>query len=617
MAQNDLPPIPKGRNSTAASSSLSDSTTTFFHQAVDTLHIKTYYASQPHIFHPYPDTLLGFQLHQPDLTRRQTIDYIHLGSLGTPAYPLVFSTYERQGLDIGFHEYDLYRRKKEDIKYFIINETFLDASYGQEHTKDDFSFKTTFAKNLSPTWSLSVDYDRISHEGIYKHQKSRHTAFVINTAYRSKKRYQSFMSFSYNDFQQQHNGGVKPNANFSASFYSNRNNIPVYLTTANTRMQENIYAYSQYYNLRPHKKRQLRLGHELVYENGEYKFYDTNPANDSLFYGDLQVYNKGLRQYLKWQQFENTFKINISKPDSTQSSKELLDIGLIQQYQFVHQEPIDTSVNNVMLFGEWSNHLSRYLSWHLYARYNIGKNSNEYLLKGQLQFHLGAFGTLKGEVMQQRFSPSLVQHQMYISTLPLYQNQFKKQLTTNLQAGYHLPRTQTQFSVQYHLLNNYIYFNEKSLPSQSSSNISILQLILQQDISLGKWTLENTLVYQTDNSEIIRLPRLFLKNSLYWKGYLFKQNMHSKIGLDFRTNTPYYANSFQPLTGQFHLQNDTKIAMYPAVDIFAAFKVKRFRAYAKYENIIGWFSDKIFYQTPNYPLADPHFVFGVSWIFVD
>ncbi len=129
--------------------------------------------------------------------------------------------------------------------------------------------------------------------------------------------------------------------------------------------------------------------------------------------------------------------------------------------------------------------------------------------------------------------------------------------------------------------------------------------------------MENTVSFQTTDDTYIRVPKIFFKSSLYLEGRVFKKVMLARLGFDIRMNTTYFADAYQPVIGQFHLQDSNKIKAYPALDMFLSFKVQTFRAFAKMENMTDWFTKNIYFQTPDHPMPDAHFRFGVSWQFLD
>jgi len=108
-----------------------------------------------------------------------------------------------------------------------------------------------------------------------------------------------------------------------------------------------------------------------------------------------------------------------------------------------------------------------------------------------------------------------------------------------------------------------------------------------------------------------------LYSNVYVKSILFKV-LHFQLGVDCRYNTAYYANAYMPATGQFYLQDETRIGDYPLMNVYANFHLKRTRFFLMYYNISDLLFDKKEYFTvPNYALNPGMFKFGISWNFYD
>ncbi len=593
----------------------------------DTLRISVYHADHPEEKYAYPDTLLNNYFQQADPIRRQMVDYSYLGSLGTPAKPIWYEVKPRRGIDIGFSQFDLYSRSLDSVRYFNVNRTFTDLYYGQGATKDDFIIKGIFTRNMTPQWNLTVDYDRISHLGFYTHQKSRHTALSTNASFlHKKKRYKAYMSYSYNDMQQEDNGGITRNDLFEDEFYRDRSSIPVFLSSANTRMEEHILSYTHYYELLSPKKdslnadknRHLTIGHQFMYSPGDYKFVDKSLDEDSVFYQDLQVDDRGLRHFLAWDKLENKIKLSTYKSaEGKNRPRDLFSVGLHQMFWKINQEPKDTSYNAVFLFGQWDYRPSPFINLSIYGQYGIGNATNEYVIKGTVSTNLKQFGQLQVEFLNQRYPPDVLQQRLFISKRNIYENNWAKPITTSLSASYRLPKTKTAIHAGYHILNNYIYRDTLGYTQQVGDAINLFQVTAQQDFRFGVFGMENTLTFQATDNNYIRVPSLMVKNSLFLEGRVFNKVMLARLGFDFRLNTSYYADEYQPVLGQFHLQDHTLVEAYPALDVFVSIKVQTFRAFAKMENISDWFTKKRYYQIPGHPMPDAHFRFGAAWRFID
>ena len=70
------------------------------------------------------------------------------------------------------------------------------------------------------------------------------------------------------------------------------------------------------------------------------------------------------------------------------------------------------------------------------------------------------------------------------------------------------------------------------------------------------------------------------------------------MGVDFRLNSSFTPDGYQPVTAQFHLQDDWDAKPFPWLDVFMAFKVKTFRFFVRYENLATFWDDEtVFYQS--------------------
>ena len=84
------------------------------------------------------------------------------------------------------------------------------------------------------------------------------------------------------------------------------------------------------------------------------------------------------------------------------------------------------------------------------------------------------------------------------------------------------------------------------------------------------------------------------------------------------SNSDFYGNAYAPQVGQFYLQDSVLLKAFPAIDVFLSFRVKKFRAFVKMENITTWFNgNKMYYTVPYYPMFDRYLRFGVAWSFWD
>lgn len=377
------------------------------------------------------------------------------------------------------------------------------------------------------------------------------------------------------------------------------------------------------------KKRAFTVYHRLKYQKEVYKFSDNDLATDSSYFGALQVDNRGLRYFLERKMVENIFKIQTFKLRKDEqnsritSQKDLIEVGLTHQVHFIDQDGVDTSaLHNLYLTGAIDFTPSDRLKINTSGHIAIGEHAGDYRVAGQLFFDLKTLGNLQLEAVNQLYEPTFTQHRFYNTEREVWNNNFDKTLETSLLGTYSLPKFQLAINAGYHLLTNYIYFDTLTAPQQTNELISVFQLGFEKNFTFGPVHFDNQFIYQKATSDRLRIPELYLKNSLYIEGKIFKKAMLARIGIDARMWTAYRPFAYQPLTGQFHLQDDNKTEFTPLLDAFFIFKLTRFRFFFKVENILSGFQKTYYSQTSEYLLPfgfnkNGGMRLGISWRFVD
>ena len=559
-------------------------------------------------------TLAEFQ--QYDAARQGLFyDYIHIGDVGSAAKPLAFTPIERRGVDVGLHAYDIYQMPYDKVRFFDVNKDYTIAYYSQAQAQTDLIFKATYANSFNDNRAnIAMDYIRISETALYNNQFARHTNLVVNSWFQTKnKRYTGLFAWLQNVNEQEMNGGVRDTSVlFNTGQFNARSTVDVNTRTAKTSLRSNELIYAQYYNLLPNSNN-LKLKHRASFQNFEYKFYDTSPAADSAYYGVFQTNNVGLRNFIAYNKLENEASIRLDY-------KGALDVGAVHTAYFLNQEPVDTTINNLFLIGNWDLVLGKQQSYGLNLKTHFGllDNRADYLLQGNLFFGLpkqkAAFDI---SASSRGFEPTLQQYRVYISQQRLWQTDFSKTIESRVSGRINWS-DKLVLQGNYFLVSNLIYWDTLAFPQQSDTVTNIGQLMMRLNLQFGSFHFDNAAVLQQSDNSFLRFPSIATKHSLYFEGNLFKNALFGRVGIDIRYNTAYYFDNFQPATGQFYQQNNWQQTLIPIVDGFASFQVKSFRAFLKLENVNHLIdANQVYFTAPNFPMRDWTFRFGVSWYFAD
>jgi hypothetical protein len=617
----------------------------------DSLPVHYFYADAPFQLYALDDTLLdNFQQYDP--TRQLSyFDYSHLGDVGLPHRPFMYQPIEREGFHFGLNQFHLLEWNNDKVRYFVNPKPYTEAYYSQANSQDEFILKAIASIKLTDKIKAAADFRRIRQDGVYQRQALKHGNLTFSAWYRSPdNRHQAYFSYLTNNFFQQNNGGLENVAAIGAGgLFDSRSLLSVNLSAAQSQYNTNKFSITNYWNLNRRKsspisidslppidslnlgrpkpvlkskknnnQAQILVMHRLTYDASSYKFYDTSPPEDSTVYGNLMVDSRGLRNVMSYRAIENVAKARLSYYGN-------LDVGLRYKLFFIDQEPRDTIIHNLFLMGDWQLDTKRD-NFGAKAKFRFGllDNGADYLLDAEAFLNIGKIGKLNGQLLSQRYSPALMQHRVFISQQEVWNNDFNKPIENSLMVSLAIPRTRTTLHFQNHLINNLIYYDTLAIPQQANAAVNILQFLVSQNFKLRAFHLDNTVGFQqVSNTNLLHFPTLMSKHSMYFEGILFKVAL-SRIGIDVRYNTDYYADNFQPATGQFYLQNHTLISNPPLIDVFFATKIQTLRVFAKVENLNELIFTDTFFATNNYTLMAPQYPirdwtirFGLHWRFYD
>jgi hypothetical protein len=204
-----------------------------------------------------------------------------------------------------------------------------------------------------------------------------------------------------------------------------------------------------------------------------------------------------------------------------------------------------------------------------------------------------------------------------------WSNNFKNEKINSVIANTVTPWLEA--SIQLSTLGDHLYFGDESSneeqqlvsPMQYDKAISYLSVKLSKEIPFGKFAIDNTILYQkvNQNESILNVPALVTRNTIYFSDYLFKKALFLQTGITLNYFTKYLANEYNPVIGEFFIQDRKEIGNYPNLDFFINAKVQRTRIYFKAEHFNSSFTGNNFYASPNNPYRDFMIRFGLIWNF--
>ena len=153
---------------------------------------------------------------------------------------------------------------------------------------------------------------------------------------------------------------------------------------------------------------------------------------------------------------------------------------------------------------------------------------------------------------------------------------FKKENITRIFGVINVPPAGLQLTGEYYLVSNLSYFSQLYTSDQASSIFNVLNISASKWFKLAKhlsWYVEGN-VQQIAGNAPVNLPLVLARTRFAYEGNFFK-NLFLSTGIDIRYNTPYKADNYSPLNGQFVYQDTTTISNRPDIDALSQHTHKR------------------------------------------
>ena len=593
-----------------------------------------------------------------DFTKRYPIPahYAYLGNIGNAARSLFFDPVMKAGWDPGFHSYDIYQFNVAETKFYNTTRPYTELGY-LLGSRTEQMINVVHTQNVTPDWNVGLQYKLINALGFYKNQNSNHSSYRINSAYQSKnRRYHLFFVLFRNKIQSSENGGIRNYDDLeNTKTYNDRGVIPVQLgnvppnsinvfqSTVNTgtKYKNTTFFLRQQYDLGKQDSvvtdstvvklfyPQLRVEYTLQASAYTFGFVD-NPTStqtpDTLFYRknyDFLQTPASVAIQDKWSDIVNDVSV-YQFPDSKNPQQFIKVGGAVQNLKGT----FDTDKRNffnAFVHGEYRNK-TRNQKWDLEANgqlYGAGLNAGNYAAFISLKRLISKkIGYLQAGFQNVNRTPSFVFNSA--SSFSFYSMpDFKNENITRLFASIEQPRYNLKLTGSYYAVTNYTYFSDYYHASQSGSLFNLLQVGAEKVIPLNRhWKLyAQVMLQQKAGNAPVNVPLFYTRDRLGYEGNLGFKNLRIYFGLEAKYHTPYKADGYSPLLGQFYYQNTQTIRLkLPELNGYLHFRIRSFTAYIRAENL----NTVRITQGFGYNLAAPYYPYpgllthvGIFWSFVN
>lgn len=594
----------------------------------------------------YIDTL-NHSSGQYNPTRKMDKAYIDLGLIGSAQKNQLFSTSPFKGFQVGIHAFDAYLWNPTDIRLFDTRTPYTRILYVMGAKKENVLDLAHAQSFLDDQLAASFKFQLFNHLGSYNHQHTDVKSFQIGMRYRTKnKRYAANVQYYHNKQILLENGGIRNLSDFEENKETNRQVIKTNLEEAENLVRVSGAVFKQHFYLsKPepdfskipdtnriemegysvtHFKKPYfdpvshlgRISHYFNYERQNFRYTDAD--QDSPIYNGIPYYSTpdssvffdtiGMRKYVNEFIYSNSdFKDDINNPKFLNYFA-----GFRHEYAEYSQDSAVHFFNHSAIIGGAFVSLTKYLSLLSDVEYYVGD-----YLNNDFKWNAKVFFRLKKNLITGGFQlisqePDWI-FQDYSTSRFTWQNNFEK---VNIQVlSGKFERKNLKAYMQLRNISQYVYFNEAILPEQTNQNIQHVWVQLEKTILLKHWGTDFVLNYQNvSHPDIIRVPEVTGRIKLYYHNFFFENALDLEIGVELSYFTKYKADKYMPAIRSFHIQNEQEIGEFLIADVYANIKLGSARLFVRYDHFNASLMEYNYYASPDYPMQDAAFKFGVNWI---
>jgi hypothetical protein len=572
----------------------------------------------------------------------QQLMYETFTYLGTYGSPLQMDHFFSRDTDFDFlftRHLNSYSTRAIDIKHYNVRTPFTRLYYSSAGAKSEAeqTFRILHTQNVNKHLNFGFTYDFYGTKGVYENQETRNNVISLFSSY-YKSNFSLQGSFVNRVLRQEENGGITDHYFIQDTLVETKF-VPIWLGNASSISRErqiSIIAGYTFVNIKQYKKDSLGkhvdnylplMTAKLIFNHDRYsRSFVNNTPNDEYF-TNFFITPTRTRDSVFLQNFDAKAMLEIAQFAKIPGmpglrgwlgyTNRVYDFYKPENFIYANKGNRDETVHfGVAAFSE-----SRFISYQGAIRlYFKGYKADDKIIEGELRFspwRSDNFPQLLGRIQISELTPDIFLNN-YFSNHFMWNNSFEKEKRFSLSGV--LESKGLQASVGYNLIHikDYLYFNQNARPSQTS-DVTITSAYIQKNFKIGRGlNVFNKVLWQVNtNTDVLSLPQFIAFSSVFYEAALVKNVLTGQFGFSVFYRTEFYADAYQPATGQFYNQRTKLIGNYPVADVFANFKWKRAILFFKIDHVNQGYPNNQYFATSFYPMNPLVFKFGVSWTFYD
>lgn len=529
-----------------------------------------------------------------------------------------------------------YMKTSSNLQYLNTTTPYSTLTYVQNLNKNvrpEVLFNIDHSQNVNPDFGFRFQLDTDNSTGFYQSQESKLNSMALYTTYLTDK-FNSHAAFIANRHRTQENGGLQADQ-VGLNHYEETETYLVNMTNADSEVKNRTFSTVNEYKLGKTEEVEDENGYlnerfrpitgliyKLEYTSNLRAFSETTPNTD--FFSNTYYNSSTTADTIYYNRLTNIFQLKFyENPDKkyTFSKRAYIgnDIVTVNMHDTIVGDLAKDRMYNSYLGGGIARENGEFWTWDFngkfyFTGYKVGQTELEGYMEKPLRIKQDTT-TLRIEAEINSMVPDYFQENLTTNHY-IWNNRFNNTNEMVVRGKISSQRAKMSLGFNYAVIDNYIYNNELSIPTQYGGEILVMSAYVNKTIESKFWDIRARGQWQSSNSSVLPLPTLSALLQVDFKFTLAKV-LHNRIGFDVRYNTAYYADAYNPATGQFYQQRNQKIGNYPITNFHYDFKLKRARLFIQMMNATaGWFDDN-YWVAPDYPLYRLAYRFGVAWSFYD
>jgi len=517
----------------------------------------------------------------------------------------------------------------EDVNYYYVPTPFTELMYKTAFEQGQL-LDAFFTVNMSPEFNFSIAYKGLRSLGNYQHTLTSTGNFRFTSNFKTlNDKYHARAHIVMQDQMNEENGGIKDedivNFELGNPEFIDRSVFDPNFEDADGILVGKRFHLDHFYNLIKTEdsisSNSLSIGNIISYKNKFYRYTQTS-VQDQLF---GEAFNNDIQDRTNLENFYG--EANATYMSNTLGSIKA-NVGY-SQYNYGYSQIVQVEGNTitnrlkgniVSVGGEYKNTFGKFLihgKFGLNVSGDFEANFFEALARFKLNDDLRIVSTINLNSRLPNYNYLLYQSDyLKYNWQNNFQNVETKQLAFNIYSD-----KLVNLELDFNTITNYAFFQKNidgnTKPFQNDEAINYFRVKVSKEISFKNLALNNTIRYQQviDGEGILNVPEFITRNTLYYSNHLFKKALYLQTGVTFSYFSRYNMNAYDPVLGEFYVQNENNFGSFPRLDFFLNVKVRQTRIYLKAEHFNSSFTGYNYYSAPNEPYRDFVVRFGLVWNF--